>query len=118
MGKITLYHPVGLMVIRGACQYGGIRLGRIVQYEADKAQETAHYVAEIVGTSAEMETWNLTRLRGYVNALFGADIHASLIWQTRGGRKYVRLDTCLNGWTQQEQQELLATAKPLAQAVR
>lgn len=52
MGKTTLYHPISLLVIRGAAQYCGWQFGRITQARNDPTKGIAEYTCEIVLRSA------------------------------------------------------------------
>ncbi len=68
MGKRTLYHPVGLHVLRGALEYCEIKIGRLTQVWNDPSREAASYTAVITELPDDLKdapTWLIAkRLRG------------------------------------------------------
>jgi len=64
MGKRTLYHPVSLHVLRGALEYCGIKLGRLVQIEASLEEKKAYYRATIIDIPDALRsypTWDIAK---------------------------------------------------------
>jgi len=64
MGKRTLYHPVSLHVLRGALEYCGIKLGRLVQIGASLEEEKAYYRATIINMPDALRsypTWDIAK---------------------------------------------------------
>jgi hypothetical protein len=74
MGKVTLYHPVSLYVIRGAALHGGFTLGRITQTRVSLAEGWAEYRATVL--QAYPKFWDLPQAfqRAAIDGCFALDI--------------------------------------------
>jgi len=74
MGKKTLYNPVSLHVLRGALEYCGIKLGRLVQIGGSPSLETATYRATIVQIPQAMRSFLPSQLANELQECFARDV--------------------------------------------
>jgi len=96
MGKITLYHPISLTVIRGAALYCNWKLGRIKQTEADAESTFASYICEIVSMPDGMEDMPNKVIRRQLQHCFLDDIEVRRVWTTVNGTWQARINVDLN----------------------
>lgn len=85
MGATTLYHPVGLHVIRGAAQYAGFEFGKIKQLKADPEAGTALYNATIQVVPHELAFTPLWQIWARLSSSFMDDIMVSKIGYSKSG---------------------------------
>jgi len=96
MGKITLYHPISLTVIRGAALYCGWKIGRIKQTEADPESTFASYIVEIVSMPDGMDDMPNRVIQRQFQHCFLDDVEVRRVWMTVGGAWQARLNIDLN----------------------
>jgi len=93
MGKRTLFHPVGLHIIRGAAEHCGYLFGRLKQTGISHDLKHAVYVTEIVEMNAEDRDNGLSEIQFDLDACFAEDVNVTLIWRTRSGKLMVQIET-------------------------
>lgn len=86
MGKTTLYHPVSLLVIRGAAEYCGFKFGKIKQVRAFPDIQRASYNAEIVNFPEGWDKKPFDAMQKALQNCFMDDIQANWLRRTRSGR--------------------------------
>jgi hypothetical protein len=96
MGKITLYHPISLTVIRGAALYCNWKIGRIKQTWSDQETTYAEYIMEIVGMPAGMDEHTNKVIAHQFQHCFLDDITVKRVWQTGNGSWQARVLVDLN----------------------
>lgn len=102
MGKTTLFHPVSLLVIRGAADYCGFKFGRIVQTHEDREANYARYTAELKSWPAKWDkSLPVVRLN-MLRDCFMNDIEAHWLRQTKSGKWCVDLVTYLRPETENQ----------------
>jgi hypothetical protein len=74
MGKTTLYHPISLLVIRGALDQCGVKCGRIHQTAHNKSRLSSWYDIEIVSTPESLDSLPFKQWAKAFQDCFAADI--------------------------------------------
>ena len=99
MGKTTRFHPVSLYVIRGALDYGGIRVNRIRQESLINTEvgSGALYITEVIETRGEAmgKAFAKQNFAEYIESLFSDDVHVVNFWETKSGKKMLEFSTFL-----------------------
>jgi len=96
MGKITLYHPISLTVIRGAALYCNWKIGRIKQTASDPESTFASYSCEIVSMPDGMEDMPNKVIKRQLQHCFLDDIEVKRIYQSVTGVWYASINVDLN----------------------
>lgn len=96
MGKTTLYHPISLLVIRGAALYCGWAFGKIKRLEVDNNRCTATYSAEIVKMPGDLaKNGTLLRIHHDLQECFMDDIRIRWVHMTQGGKWTCKIDVAV-----------------------
>lgn len=75
MGKVTLYHPVSLYVLRGALDNCGIKVGKLTQIQSDLSRGTALYRCTIDKLPKELKsTLSVKEIGEYAQQCFARDV--------------------------------------------
>ena len=74
MGKTTLYHPVSLLVIRGAAAFGGYRLGKLRQLAVDTQHGYAIYTTPLLHVPLDIVDLSLEQIANHFQSLFASDV--------------------------------------------
>jgi hypothetical protein len=85
MGKLRLYHPVSLHVIRGAAEYCGWKFGKITQLYSDVEKSTARYEVKIEVMPDYMEEQSMMFMQNELQQCFMDDIRVHWLHQTKAG---------------------------------
>lgn len=89
MGKVVLYHPVSLTVLRAAVIYNGYRFGRIHQIYVNTATETARYTCEIAHQPEGMGDYNPLSVKARLQDCFAADVTVLSVYFTPRKEKWM-----------------------------
>jgi len=95
MGKVLLYHPISLHVIRGAAEFCGWQFGKITQVAADRQAQFATYLCEVKLAPFPLEDQSPRVALKILQACFMDDIKARHLRATGRGRWLVFLDVDL-----------------------
>jgi len=86
MGKVTLYHPVSLHVVRGAAEYCGFKFGKIKQTKSDPTGLSATYHVQVVKIHPACKEANIGFITHMLKACFPNDIKVKeVMWSTKRG---------------------------------
>jgi hypothetical protein len=91
MGATTLYHPISLLVIRGAADYCGWKLAKIQQKHSDFEHCSAVYQVEIIKMPKGMDEMPLAAITRQFQHCFMDDIQVTHLYRTPRGNWYARL---------------------------
>jgi hypothetical protein len=86
MGKVTLFHPISLHVIRGAAEYGGFRFGRIHQLDSWRQLLAARYETVIERVPEGYQDLALDLLQSALQDCFMDDIRVHWLHRTKRGQ--------------------------------
>lgn len=100
MGKITLYHPVSLHVLRGALMYGGFTVGKFIQHNSNRDLQYATYEVEIKTWPDKIAQVSPELLKVHLNNCFASDVNFLQVWVTRSGKRMARLETHIEPYLQ------------------
>jgi hypothetical protein len=96
MGKVTLYHPIPLTVLRGAALYDGFKIGRIKQVWADPETTYAEYIIELVSMPDGLDEMPNKVIGRQLQHAFMNDVIIRRVWQTGSGSWQARINVDLN----------------------
>lgn len=96
MGKVTLYHPVSLHVIRGAAEYCGFQFGKLKQMYADPENLAARYEATIQRVPPEFLDKSNSVIQEALQQCFMDDIRVHWVHNTKSGVLACYLQVKLN----------------------
>lgn len=102
MGTRTLFHPVGLFVIRGVLERAGYRLGSLKQTKITDDQRHAQYVAQVTSKPDFIFAWHTDQIQINMNSHLAADIAVTKVWRTKTGKLMAQLETWIDGIPSQQ----------------
>ncbi len=97
MGKKTLYHPVGLYVLRGAAELMGFDLGDIRQIQFDPESQTAFYTVQLRKIPYTLRKKHPKAVKDAFNECFSTDVMVHSISYTEAGGYVVQIATNTGG---------------------
>jgi len=93
MGKIRLYHPVSVNVIRAALELNGWKIGKLNQQHFDLELCKASYHTTILKGPWDLNELGMNVILGALRSCFAEDIDVSAAWMTPSGKYQCRIDT-------------------------
>lgn len=96
MGKVTLYHPISLHVIRGAAEYCGFKFSHIKQLYSEPDRQRARYNAQIVGFPSGWTNQPLPMMQNDLRRCFMDDIEVHWLRQNKSDQWCVHIQVDLS----------------------
>jgi len=85
MGKITLYHPISLHVIRGAAEFCGFQFGKLKQIWSEPENLRARYEATIQQLPSKINQNDMIYVQEALQNCFMDDIRVHWVHHTKSG---------------------------------